>query len=141
MHRSLVKGKLSLIFRTDLKFTEKLNKLRLLQYYLPVINSYYADVNVRPSVPSIPTLEGGGTGTGGDGNGGAGGGGTGGNGNGGSGGDATLGSGNGSGQVEVCIELSSGNLQRNVSVNVATVSSPTSTGMLPACHGVPFIDA
>ena len=87
-------------------------------------------MNVRPSVPSIPTLEGGGTGTGGGGNGGTGGGGTGGNGDGGSGGDA---SGNGNGQVEVCIELSSGNLQRNVSVNVATVSSPTSTGMLPAC--------
>ena len=30
--------------------------------------------------------------------------------------------------VEVCIELASENLQRNVTVNVRTISSPTATG-------------
>ena len=91
------------------------------------------DVDVRPSVPSIPTLEGrggrGGTGgTGGTGSDG---------GNGGDGGLGTSGDSNtffgsgddsGNGEVVVCIELASGNLQRNVSVNVMTVSSPASTG-------------
>ena len=82
---------------------------------------------VRPSAPNVPILEGGDTGGGGGGGGGDNGG-TGGNGDSGSGTTDAPGSGSGSGQVEVCIELSSGNLQRNVSVNVATVSSPTSTG-------------
>ena len=31
-------------------------------------------------------------------------------------------------EVEACLELTSGNLQRNVTVNVETVSSPTATG-------------
>ena len=31
-------------------------------------------------------------------------------------------------EVEVCLELTSGNLQRNVTVDVKIVSSPTSTG-------------
>jgi hypothetical protein len=30
--------------------------------------------------------------------------------------------------VMVCIELATGNLQRNVTVTVMTISSPTSTG-------------
>ena len=34
----------------------------------------------------------------------------------------------GDSEVEVCIELASENLQRSVTVNVKTVSSPTSTG-------------
>lgn len=81
---------------------------------------------MQPSVPSIPTIEGGGVrgnrGTGTN-----------------SGGGGIVGSGarggDGSGsavadlsQVAVCLELTSGNLQRNVSVNVITLSSPISTG-------------
>ena len=39
------------------------------------------------------------------------------------------GSGGGGGsEVEVCIELAGENLQRNVTLNAKTVSSPTSTG-------------
>lgn len=34
------------------------------------------------------------------------------------------------GQAMVCIELVAGNLQRNVSVRVFTISSPASTGMI-----------
>ena len=88
------------------------------------MTSPISGVNVQPSVPSIPTVEGGGgSGTGG------GGGGTG--GDGGVNGTDTGGSGDtaDSGQVMVCVELASGNLQRNVSVNVMTVSSPYSTGI------------
>lgn len=73
---------------------------------------------MQPSLSSILTLEGGG-GDGGRGrNGGTGvnGGDTGAGNMGGSGSDA-------GGLVEVCLELTSGNLQRNVSVNVFTVSS------------------
>ena len=41
------------------------------------------------------------------------------------------GGGTGSGpQAMVCVELTSGNLQRNVSVRVMTISSPTATGLL-----------
>jgi hypothetical protein len=62
----------------------------------------HVGVSVQPSVPDVAVSEG-------DGDGG--------------------GDGEGSGpQAMVCIELTSGNLQRNVSVRVMTVSSPTSTG-------------
>lgn len=58
---------------------------------------------MQPSVPNVAVSEGG-TGDGG-------------------------GGGDGSGpQAMVCIELASGNLQRNVSVRVMTISSPASTG-------------
>ena len=40
-------------------------------------------------------------------------------------------------QVIGCIELSRGNLQRNVTVSVVTVSSPTSTGT-KLSHGIIF---
>ena len=41
------------------------------------------------------------------------------------------GGGTGSGpEAMVCVELTSGNLQRNVSVRVMTISSPTATGLL-----------
>ena len=101
------------------------------------------DVDVRPSIPSIPTLEGGGgrrgTGDAGSDGGDSGNGGDSGDGGleiSGDGGDSNIffGSGDiddstvGNGEFVVCIELASGNLQRNVSVNVMTVSSPTSTG-------------
>ena len=43
-------------------------------------------------------------------------------------GDGTAGGG-GEPQVMVCIELAQGNLQRDIAVNVRTVSSPTSTGL------------
>ena len=47
---------------------------------------------------------------------------------GGTGGDGGM---TGSGpQAVVCIELASGNLQRNVSVRVMTISSPTATGLI-----------
>ena len=52
------------------------------------------------------------------------------------------GGGEGSGpQAMVCIELASGNLQRNVSVNVMTISSPTSTGNfnLQCLHNIIFL--
>ena len=60
-------------------------------------------VSVQPSVPNVAVSEGGG---GGD-------------------GDGDDGSGP---QAMVCVELASGNLQRNVSVRVMTISSITSTG-------------
>ena len=74
---------------------------------------------MAPSQPDIPTTEGGG-GIGGGGDGGDGG--TTGGGGGGGGG----GSGTGDGEVMVCIELETGNLQRNVTLTAMTVSSPTS---------------
>lgn len=77
-------------------------------------------MNVQPTVPNVPTTEGGGgTGTGG----GTGGGGDNGD-NGGVGGSGTA----GDGEVMVCLELASGNLQRNVTLTAMTVSSPLSTG-------------
>ena len=50
----------------------------------------------------------------------------------GGGGDGTGGSGAvaGDGEVMVCLELTEGNLQRNVTVTAMTVSSPTSTGKI-----------
>lgn len=78
-------------------------------------------MDVKPSEPNVPTVEGGGGG--GDGGDGGGDGGDGGDGSG-----TTDGSGVGDAQVMVCIELASGNLQRNVTLTVMTVSSPTSTG-------------
>ena len=39
-------------------------------------------------------------------------------------------SGSGISKVMVCLQLASGSLQRNVSVNVKTTSSPTATGKL-----------
>lgn len=84
-------------------------------------HSLLSGVSVQPSVSNIPTLESGDV----RGNGETGtnvGGGMGGSG----GGDDTDG---GIGQVMVCLDLTSGNLQRNVSVNVMTLSSPTSTGL------------
>ena len=79
-------------------------------------------MNVQPSVPNVPTVEGsGGTGTGGGDNGGDGG-------TGGGGDDGTGGSGAGNGEVEVCLELEAGNLQRNITLTAMTFSSPTSTG-------------
>ena len=44
------------------------------------------------------------------------------------GGDGNGGSGAGDGDVMVCLELTEGNLQRNVTLTAMTVSSPTSTG-------------
>ena len=61
-------------------------------------------VSVQPSTPNVAVSEGG---TGG--------------------GDGMTGSG---AQAVVCIELASGNLQRNVSVRVMTISSPTATGLI-----------
>ena len=93
-------------------------------------------VDIQSSVLNIPTLEGGSGGIGGPGrpgedgetnNGGGGDGGDGGSGGGGSGGGGSGDSG-GDGQVMVCIELATGNLQRNVTVTVMTISTPTSTG-------------
>ena len=43
---------------------------------------------------------------------------------------SSTGQSNGAAAVEVCLELASGNLQRNVTVNVKSVSSPTPSGML-----------
>ena len=88
-------------------------------------------VDIQSSVPNIPTLEGGSGGIGGPGRpGGDGGTNNGGGGDGGDGGSGGGGSGDsgGDGQVMVCIELATGNLQRNVTVTVMTISSPTSTG-------------
>ena len=98
-------------------------------------------VDIQPSVPNIPTLEGGGGGIGGPGrpggdggtnNGGGSDGGDDGSGGGGSSGDS-----GGDGQVMVCIELATGNLQRNVTVTVMTISSPTSTGNQYSPHPLP----
>ena len=62
-------------------------------------------VSVQPSTPNVAVSEGGGTGGGG-------------------------GGGTGTGpQAMVCIQLASGNLQRDVSVRVMTISSPTATGI------------
>ena len=89
-------------------------------------------IDIQPSVPSIPTLEGGGGGIGGPGRPGGDGGTN--NGRGGDGGDGGSGGGGsgdsgGDSQVMVCIELAIGNLQRNVTITVMTISSPTSTGI------------
>ena len=95
--------------------------------------SPHVGVDIQPSVPNIPTLEGGGGGgVGGPGRprGGDGGTSIGGGGDGGDGGSGVGGSGGGDGQVMVCIELATGNLQRNVTVTVMTISSLTSTGIL-----------
>ena len=81
-----------------------------------------AGVNVQPSVPNIPTVGGGGS-TGGGGKDTGGGGSDGGNGT-----EQWCNASDSDGQVMVCLELASGNLQRNVTVNVMTVSSPYSTG-------------
>ena len=107
--------------------------------------SYYANnchlyigVDIQPSVPSIPTLEGGAAGggigvpgrpggNGGTNNGGGSDGDDGGDGESGGGGSGDSG---GDGQVMVCIELATGNLQRNVTVTAMTISSPTSTGII-----------
>lgn len=39
-------------------------------------------------------------------------------------------------QAMVCIELASGNLQRDVSVRVMTISSPTATGIIVIMHNI-----
>ena len=65
-------------------------------------SSFFVGVSVQPSVPNVAVSEGG-SGDGGDSEG-------------------------SNPQAMVCIELASGNLQRNVSVRVMTISSPTSTG-------------
>lgn len=68
-------------------------------------------MSVQPSTPDVAATEGGdGGGDGGD------------------GGD------DGGSQAMVCIELASGNLQRNVSVRVMTISSPSSTGLYTFKH-------
>ena len=82
-------------------------------------------MDIQPPVPNIPTVEGGG---GGDGGGGSDGGDGGGGSDGGDGGGGSGGSANVDGEVMVCIELTRGNLQRNVTVAVSTFSSTTSTG-------------
>lgn len=69
---------------------------------------------MAPSQPDVPTTEGGGGGGDGGGGGGGGDGGT----TGGGGG-----SGAGDGEVEVCVELETGNLQRNVTLTAMTVAS------------------
>ena len=82
-------------------------------------------MNVQPSIPNVPTVEGGGdTGTRGGDNGGDGGSGDGGR------DDVTGGSGAGNSKVEVCLELETGNLQRNVTLTAMTFSTPISTGAL-----------
>ena len=96
----------------------------MFKFFLP-------DVDIRPSTPRISTLEASGDGARGTG-------GISGDGgmerNGNVGDDIFIGSGDNSGdnsgydEVVVCIELANGNLQRNVSVNVMTISSPASTG-------------
>ena len=99
-------------------------------YYIHC-HSAHVGVDIQPSVPNIPTLEGGGGGgVGGPGRPGGGDGGTsnGGGSDGSDGGSGVGGSGGGDGQMMVCIELATGNLQRNVTVTVTTISSPTSTG-------------
>ena len=63
-------------------------------------------MSVQPSTPSVAVSEGG-TGDGGGG-----------------------GTGSPGPQAMVCVELTSGNLQRNVSVRVMTIPSPTATGKL-----------
>ena len=69
---------------------------------------------MAPSQPDVPTTEGGGGGGGGGGDGGDGGdGGTTGGG----------GSGAGDGEVEVCVELETGNLQRNITLTAMTIPS------------------
>ena len=89
-------------------------------------------VDIQPSVPIIPTLEGDSGGIGGPGrpggDGGTNNGGGGDGGDGGSDGGDSSGDSGGDDQVMVCIELATGNLQRNVTVTVMTISSPTSTG-------------
>ena len=69
---------------------------------------------MAPSQPDVPTTEGGGGGSDG--------------GDGGDGGDSGTtggggGSGAGDGEVEVCVELETGNLQRNVTLTAMTVAS------------------
>ena len=78
--------------------------------------NFTTGVDVSPSIPNLATVEGGGGDGGGGSDGGAG------------GGDGTGGSGAGDGDVMVCLELTEGNLQRNVTLTAMTVSSPTSTG-------------
>ena len=85
-------------------------------------------MDIQPFVPNIPTLEGGGIGGLGRPGGADGGTSNGGGGDGGMSGGGGSGDSGGDGQVMVCIELAAGNLQRNVTVTVMTVSSPTSTG-------------
>ena len=65
-------------------------------------------VSVQPSTPNVAVSEDGGTG-------------------GSDGGDSGTGTGP---QAMVCIELASGSLQRDVSVRLMTISSPTATGIL-----------
>ena len=75
---------------------------------------------MAPSQPDVPTTEGGGGGGGGGDDGGTTGGGGG-------------GSGAGDGEVMVCVELETGNLQRNVTLTAMTVpslASPDSQGNL-----------
>lgn len=76
-------------------------------------------MNVQPSLLNVPTVEGSGRGSSGD--------------NGSDGGtesgDDSIDAGiAGNGEVEVCIELETGNLQRNVTLTAVTFSSSTSTG-------------
>ena len=69
---------------------------------------------MAPSQPDVPTTEGGGGGGGGGGDGG-------------DGGDGETtgggGSGAGDGEVEVCVELETGNLQRNITLTAMTIPS------------------
>ena len=97
-----------------------------LVYYVLSYYTILAGVNVQPAVPNVATTEGGGRTDSGT---------TDGGGNGNTGGGTNVTSGGiggsgatGNGEVMVCLELTRGNLQRNVTLGARTVSSPTSTG-------------
>ena len=80
-------------------------------------------VSVQPTISSVAATEGGGGKKRSDGSNGEDGGGVGGRGMGGA-------SGSGDSQVMVCIELATGNLQRNLTLIATTIDSPTATGNL-----------
>ena len=80
----------------------------------------HPDIDIRPLIQSVSATEGGGGKNGkrddGSDPGGA------------VGGGGIVSSGSGDSQVMVCIELATGNLQRNVTLIAMTIDSPTSTG-------------
>ena len=90
-------------------------------YVLHLLYNSIAGVNVQPVVPTVAPTEGGRQTDSGATDGG-------GNGNTGGGTDVNGSGATRDGEVIVCLELTSGNLQRNVTLAAMTVSSPTSTG-------------
>ena len=95
---------LNLLWWYILRTTQLSSELLTVCFFF--IQHFVSGVSVQPSSPEVAVSEGG------DGDGG---------GTGGTGSDP---------QAMVCVELTSGNLQRNVSVRVMTISSPTATGLL-----------